>query len=60
MRQSLIDFINDVIIFEYQLPNTAVGIPKTILSTHNDHCYNLAKEGNLADGSYEKSVIYWK
>ena len=57
MRQSLIDFINDVIIFEYQLPNTAVGIPKTILSTHNDHCYNLAKEGNLADVIYHSIIV---
>lgn len=40
------------------MPNTAVGIPKTILSTHNDHCYNLAKEGNLADVIYHSIIDY--
>ncbi|BCG55100.1 Hachiman antiphage defense system protein HamA [Alistipes indistinctus] len=58
MRQSLVDFINNVIIFEYSLPNNTVDIPKTILSSHDDHCYRLSEDGDIADVIYHAIIDY--
>ncbi len=43
MRQSLENLLQNVIVFEYQLPNQPNGmqIPKTIITTNNDNCFRV-------------------
>jgi hypothetical protein len=58
MRQALVDLIDDVIVFEYPLPNDAAGISKTILSTRDDDCYKISDDGNLEDVIYHAIIDY--
>lgn len=42
MRQSLIDFFKNTVVLQYKLPNTTLGIGKSIYTTiENDFCYKI-------------------
>lgn len=58
MRQQLLNLINSTILFKYDLPHTAVNIPKTIFSTANDKCYEAPNRSNLSEIIYNAIIEY--
>ncbi|MDP1745074.1 MAG: DUF1837 domain-containing protein [Bacteroidota bacterium] len=58
MRQSLINLIDKTIVFKYDLPNSGVGILKTIFSTENDQCYSANDKTDLAEIIYNSIIEY--
>lgn len=58
MRKSLLDLINKTIIYEYDLPNSIKGIPRTIFSTIDDKCYSVNDNNNLVELIYNSIIDY--
>lgn len=58
MRQSLIDLINKTIIYKYDLPNSGLGIVKTIYSTDADKCYSSNDRDDLTEIIYNSIIEY--
>ena len=58
MRQTLVDLINKTIIFQYELPNKSLGIPKSVHSSESDHCYFPSNSSDLSCVIYNGIVDY--
>lgn len=61
MRQSLENLLQNAIVFEYRLPNEPNGmqIPKTIITTNNDHCFRVIGSNiDIANIIYNGIVEY--
>lgn len=58
MRKSLLDLIEKTIVFKYDLPNTTVGITKTIVSTDNDQCFNSTNNNDFSEIIYNSILEY--
>lgn len=66
MRAPLVNLINQTIVFQYSLPNTALGIAKCAHTSDQDHCYKTNNSNNdlvqiiyngIVDYSYNESNI---
>lgn len=60
MRQSLVDFFKDTVVFQYTLPNNSLDIDKSIYTTSsNDYCYKILNEdSNLVELIVNSIVEY--
>lgn len=58
MRQSLLDLIEKTIVFQYDLPNTTIGISKTIVSVDDDKCYKSLDKNDFAEIIYNSILEY--
>jgi hypothetical protein len=58
MRTSLLNLIENTIVYQYDLPNNSVGILKTIFSTDNDKCYSSLNNNSLAEIIYNSIIDY--
>lgn len=58
MRQALADLIDNTIVFQYNLPNSAKGIDKTVLSTDDDSCYESADFNDFVSIIYNSILEY--
>lgn len=58
MKKELIDLINDTILLEYVLPSGTPKIDKSVITTHNDHCYKSNNDGNLSQIIHDSIVSY--
>ena len=58
MRQSIIDYFNNTVIFKYALRNDALDIDKSIYSTVDDQCYSLSSDTDLATLIYNALLDY--
>jgi Cap4 SAVED domain len=58
MRESLLQLIEKTIVYQYDLPNTNIGVARTIFSTEDDKCYTSSDINNLAQIIYNLIVEY--
>ena len=58
MRKSLLDLIEKTIVFQYDLPNSTVGIPKTIVSVNNDQCFKSLNKNDFTEIIYNSILEY--
>lgn len=58
MRKSLLDLIERTIVFQYDLPNTSIGISKTIVSVDDDKCYKSLNKESFAEIIYNSILEY--
>jgi len=58
MRQALRDLITKTILFKYELPNSALSILKSKISTDNDSCYSIGDDDGLTDIIYNAVIEY--
>lgn len=58
MRQTLVDLINNTIVFQYELPNSSLGIPKSVHTSEVDHCYLPTNGPDLSRVIYNGIVDY--
>jgi hypothetical protein len=58
MRNSLLQLIENTIIYEYDLPNQELDIKKTIFSTENDKCYSSNNNDSLVEIIYNSIIDY--
>ena len=58
MRQALADLIDSTIVLQYELPNGAIPINKTILSTDNDSCYDSTSFNDFVSIIYNSILEY--
>ncbi len=58
MRQALADLIDSTIVFQYELPNSAKGISKTVISTDNDSCYDSTNFNDFVSIIYNSILEY--
>lgn len=58
MRQTLVDLINNTIVFQYELPNSSLGIPKSVHTSEVDHCYLPTNSPDLSRVIYNGIVDY--
>ncbi|WP_128331274.1 Hachiman antiphage defense system protein HamA [Apibacter sp. HY039] len=58
MRQSLLDLIEKTIIHQYDLPNTATGVSKTIFSIDNDKCFKTTNNNDFSEIIYNSILEY--
>ncbi len=58
MRKELLDLISSSILYKYDLPNTEIGIDKSIFSTENDQCFSSLSNDSLAEIIYNSIVDY--
>jgi hypothetical protein len=58
MRQSLLDLIEKTIVYQYDLPNSTIGISKTIVSIDNDQCFKSINPTNFSEIIYNSILEY--
>lgn len=58
MRQSLLDLIEKTIVYQYDLPNSAVGISKTLISVDNDQCFKSLNKNDFTEIIYNSILEY--
>lgn len=58
MRQSVIDYFKNTVIFKYTLRNDALDIDKSIYSTIDDQCYTLTNDADLSQLIYNALLDY--
>ena len=58
MRKVLLDLIKSTIIYEYDLPNSKLGVYKSIFSTENDKCYSATNPESIANIIYNSILEY--
>lgn len=58
MRDSLFQLINNTIIFQYHLPNSNIGISKTIFSIDDDHCFKTTDQNSFSEIIYNSILEY--
>ena len=58
MRQSIIDYFGETVIYKYSLRNENLDIDKSIYSTINDQCYKLESDSDLAKLIYKALLDY--
>lgn len=58
MRQSLLDLIEKTIVYQYDLPNSTIGISKTIVSVDNDQCFKSINSTDFSEIIYNSILEY--
>ncbi len=58
MRETLLQLIENTIIFEYSLPNTEKDIESVHFSTQNDDCYSICENESLVSIIYNSILEY--
>lgn len=58
MRQSLLDLIEKTIVYQYDLPNSTIGISKTIVSIDNDQCFKSINPTDFSEIIYNSILEY--
>ena len=58
MRQTLVTLINNTVLFQYELPNSQLGIPKSVHTSEHDHCYLPSSSSDLSSVIYNGIVDY--
>ncbi|WKL43312.1 Hachiman antiphage defense system protein HamA [Flavobacterium sp. ZE23DGlu08] len=58
MRQSLLDLIEKTIVYQYDLPNSSIGIAKTIVSVDNDQCFKSIDKNDFTEIIYNSILEY--
>lgn len=58
MRQSLLELIEKTIVYQYDLPNSTVGITKTIVSIDNDKCFKSLDKNDFTEIIYNSILEY--
>lgn len=58
MRKELLNLISNTILYKYDLPNTDIGVDKSLLSTDNDKCYSSSSNEDLAAVIYNSIIDY--
>ncbi len=58
MRKELLDLISSSILYKYDLPNTEIGIDKSVFSTENDRCFSSVSNESLAEIIYNSIIEY--
>lgn len=58
MRESLLDLIEKTIVYQYDLPNSTIGISKTIVSVDNDQCFKSLDKNDFAEIIYNSILEY--
>lgn len=58
MREQLLTLINQSIVYKYDLPNSNLGIERSIFSTENDKCYFAVNNDSLVEIIYNSIIEY--
>lgn len=58
MRQTIIEFFNQTMMFKYELRNDELNIDKSIYSTLNDQCYTSTDDTDLSKLIYNALLDY--